>query len=145
MLINRNRIKLTLEGARAMMAAAMARARALGVDMDVAIVDDGGHLVAFERMDGAKVTSIDVAIGKAFTAACTRMPTQNYQSIAGPGGPAFGLHVSNHGKFMIVGGGLPIVVDGQTIGGIGASSGSVEQDIEVSQAGLDALYAAIKA
>ncbi len=131
--------KLTLSDARLVLEGAEARARAIGVDMDVAVVDDGGHLLAFIRMDDARVTSIDVAISKAFTAACARRATHEYAAVAGAGGPAFGIHVSNQGRFMIVGGGLPIFVNGVIAGGVGCSSGSPEQDREVAQAGIDCL------
>lgn len=142
-LITRDGIRLTLEGAKIMLQAAEAKAREIGVDMDIAVVDAGTNLLCFHRMDGAKITSIDVAINKAFTAAGTRLPTSQYTEVAGPGGKAFGIHVSNRGRFMIFGGGLPIVLEGQTIGAIGCSSGSVEQDTEVAQAGIDALLAAV--
>jgi len=131
--------KLTLNDARLVLEGAEARAKAIGVDMDVAVVDDGGHLLAFIRMDNARVTSIDVAISKAFTAACARRATHEYAAVAGAGGPAFGIHVSNQGRFMIVGGGLPIFVSGIIAGGVGCSSGSPEQDREVAQAGIDRL------
>jgi len=131
--------KLTLNDARLVLEGAEARAKAIGVDMDIAVVDDGGHLLAFIRMDKARVTSIDVAISKAFTAACARRATHEYAAVAGAGGPAFGIHVSNQGRFMIVGGGLPVFINGVIAGGIGCSSGSPEQDREVAQAGIDHL------
>jgi len=131
--------KLTLNDARLVLEGAEARAKAIGVDMDIAVVDDGGHLLAFIRMDKARVTSIDVAISKAFTAACARRATHEYAAVAGAGGPAFGIHVSNQGRFMIVGGGLPIFINGVIAGGVGCSSGSPEQDREVAQAGIDHL------
>lgn len=138
--------KLTLQGAKIMLAAAEAKAAEIGVAMDIAIVDDGMNLLAFHRMDGAKLTSIDVAIGKAYTAAGTRLPTRDYAKSAAAGAPAFGINVSNNGRFMIVGGGLPIKLpSGETIGGIGCSSGSWEQDETVSQAGIDALLQALGA
>src|SRR3989337_1831644 len=108
------------------------------------LVDDGGNLLAFYRMDKAKITSIDVAINKAFTAAGARKATHEYAEIAGVGGPAFGIHVSNRGRFMIFGGGLPMFVDGHIVGGIGCSSGSVEEDRIVAQAGIDALMIHLK-
>ncbi len=131
--------KLTLSDARLVLEGAEAKAKEIGVDMDIAVVDDGGHLLAFVRMDRARVTSIDVAINKAFTAACARKATHEYAAVAGAGGPAFGIHVSNQGRFMIFGGGLPIFIDGQIAGGVGCSSGSPEQDQAVSQAGIDRL------
>lgn len=138
-LVSTGHVKLTLAGARTILEGAERRAREIGVAMDVAVVDDGGLLLAFIRMDGAKLTSVDIAINKAFTAAGTRKGTHEYAAVAGAGGPAFGIFVSNQGRFMIFGGGLPVVVDGQTIGGVGCSSGSAEQDREVAQAGLDLL------
>lgn len=139
--VTRNQPRLTLQGARLMMAAAVRKAQSIGVPMDIAIVDDGGHLLVFNRMDGAKLSSIDIAISKAWTAACARRPTHEYAEIAGPGRPAFGIHVSNHGRFMIVGGGLPVHVDGQIVGGIGCSSGTIQQDREVATAGINVLAA----
>ena len=131
--------RLTLSDARTILAGAEAKAGEIGVDMDIAVVDDGGHLIAFVRMDKARVTSIDVAINKAFTAACARKGTHEYAAVAGAGGPAFGIHVSNQGRFMIFGGGLPVFVDGMIAGGVGCSSGSPEQDQAVAQAGIDRL------
>jgi uncharacterized protein GlcG (DUF336 family) len=129
--------KLTLSDAKIILEGSEAKAREIGVDMDIAVVDDGGHLLAFVRMDGARLTSIDVSIDKAFTAACARRGTHEYAATAGAGGPSFGMNTSNHGRFMIVGGGLPIFVRGMAAGGVGCSSGSPEQDREVAQAGID--------
>jgi uncharacterized protein GlcG (DUF336 family) len=131
--------RLTLSDAKTILQGAEAKAAEIGVDMDIAVVDDGGHLLAFVRMDQARVTSIDVAINKAFTAACARRATHEYAKVAGAGGPAFGIQSSNQGRFMIVGGGLPIFIKGTIAGGVGCSSGSPEQDREVAQAGIDGL------
>ena len=130
--------KLTLSDARIIMEAAEGKASEIGVDMDIAITDDNGSLLMFHRMDDGRITSIDVAISKAFTAAAARKSTRAYGEVGGPGGPAFGIHVSNQGKFMIVAGGLPLFVDGQIVGGVGCSSGSPDQDEVVAQAGIDA-------
>lgn len=135
--------KLTLADARTILEGAEARAREIGIAMDVAVVDDGGHLLAFIRMDGARLTSISVSIDKAFTAACARRATHEYAAIAGPTGPAFGMHASNNGRFMIVGGGMPVFIDGMIAGGVGCSSGSPEQDREVAQAGIDRLLSSL--
>jgi len=131
--------KLTLEDARLMMAAAEKKAVEIGVDMDIAIVDDGGHLLLFQRMDNARVTSITIAIDKAFTAAAARKSTRAYGEVSGPGQPVFGIHTSIGGRFMIFAGGLPIFIDDQPVGGIGCSSGSPDQDEQVAQTGLEAL------
>jgi uncharacterized protein GlcG (DUF336 family) len=136
--------KLTLVGARLALDAAEKKAEDIGQAMDIAVVDDGGNLVAFSRMDGARITSIDIAMNKAFTAAGARRPTADYAEIAGPGKPAFGIHASNQGRFTIFGGGLPIVWEGEVIGAVGCSSGSVEQDTQVAQAGVDAVLDALR-
>lgn len=144
-LIQKDRIALTLEGAKVILSGAEARAREIGVDMDIAVTDSAGLLVAFHRMDGAKLTSIDVAINKAFTAAGTRKGTHEYAEVAGAGGAAFGIHASNQGRFTIFGGGVPIMVEGQCIGAVGCSSGSAEQDRDVAEAGIAALLRALAA
>ena len=133
--------KLTLDDARIIMAAAEEKSREIGVDMDIAVTDDSGSLLMFHRMDNARITSIDVAISKAFTAAAARRSTRAYGDISQPGGPAFGIHVSNQGRFMVVAGGLPLFVDDQIVGGVGCSSGHPDQDEIVAQAGIDALLA----
>jgi uncharacterized protein GlcG (DUF336 family) len=143
--ITRSAPRLTLQGARLVLAASSRRAAALGVPMDLAVVDDAGHLLAFNRMDGAKLSSIDIAISKAWTAACTRRGTHEYAEIAGPGKPAFGINIGNAGRFMIVGGGLPIVLAGQVVGGIGCSSGTAAQDRDAASAGIHALQARTRA
>ena len=133
--------RLTLDDAKLMMAAAEKKAQEIGVDMDIAIVDDGGNLLMFQRMDNARVTSITIAIDKAFTAGAARKSTRDYGNVSGPGQPAFGINSAIQGRFMIFAGGLPIFLDDQPVGGIGCSSGSPDQDEKVAQAGLDALLA----
>src|SRR3989442_10821570 len=135
----RNTPRLSLQGARLIMAAAARKAASIGVPMDIAVVDDAGHLLAFNRMDGAKLSSIDIAVSKAWTAACARRATHEYAEMAAPGRPAFGINIGNQGRFMIVGGGLPIFVDGRIVGGIGCSSGTTQQDRDAATAGINAL------
>lgn len=136
--------KLTLDDARVMMAAAEEKAREIGVDMDIAVTDDSGSLLMFHRMDNARITSIDIAISKAFTAAAARKSTRAYGETSQPGGPSYGIQVSNQGRFMIVAGGLPVFYDDRIVGGIGCSSGHADQDEVVAQAGVDALLAHLK-
>jgi uncharacterized protein GlcG (DUF336 family) len=136
--------KLTLDDARIIMQAAEEKAREIGVDMDIAVTDDGGNLLMFHRMDNAKITSIDIAIGKSFTAAAARKSTREYGETSGPGGPSYGIQVSNQGRFMIFAGGLPIFIDGQIVGGVGCSSGHPDQDETVAQAGIDALLRTLR-
>ena len=135
--------RLTLDDAKLMMAAAEKKSKEIGVDMDIAIVDDGGNLLVFQRMDNARITSITIAIDKAFTAGAARKSTRDYGDVSGPGQPAFGINSSIQGRFMIFAGGLPIFIDDNPVGGIGCSSGSPDQDEEVAQAGIDALLGAL--
>ena len=135
--------RLTLDDAKIMMAAAERKAAEIGVDMDIAIVDDGGNMLLFQRMDNARITSISIAIDKAFTAGAARKSTRAYGEASGPGGPSFGINSSIQGRFMIFAGGLPIFIDNEPVGGIGCSSGSPDQDEEVAQAGIDALMASL--
>ena len=130
--------KLTLDDARCIMEGAEAKAREISIDMDIAITDDNGSLLMFHRMDNGRITSIDIAISKAFTAAAARRSTRAYGEVSGPGGPAFGIHVSNQGRFMIMAGGLPLFVNEEIVGGVGCSSGTPDQDEVVAQAGIDA-------
>ena len=112
--------------------------------MDIAITDDGGSLLMFHRMDNARITSIDIAISKAYTAAAARKSTRAYGETSMPGGPSYGIHVSNHGRFMIVAGGLPVFFNDQILGGIGCSSGHADQDEVGARAGVDALLGYLK-
>ncbi len=136
--------RLTLDDAKIIMTAAERKAREIGVDMDIAIADDSGSLLMFQRMNDARITSIDIAINKAFTAAAARKSTRAYGETSGPGGISFGIHASNRGRFMIFAGGLPIFVNGQILGGVGCSSGHPDQDEMVAQAGIDAFLQNVK-
>ena len=122
--------KLLIEGARN-------KALQIGIPMCIAIVDESGQLVAFERMDGGKVTSSIIAQDKAFTAAGARKATHEYNAACQPGNLVFGIHTAIGGRLCVVGGGLPVTVDGEVVGGIGLSSGSPQQDMECAQAGID--------
>ncbi len=130
---------LTLEGARIALAAAEARAKEINVPMNIAIMDNACHLLAFARMEGAKFTSIDIAINKAYTAAGHRAPTSVYKEAVWPGGPAFGINNSNGGRFMTIAGGIPIKKDGVVIGSIGCSTGTPAQDEDVAKKGVEAV------
>ncbi|KAG4424107.1 hypothetical protein IFR04_002803 [Cadophora malorum] len=137
--------QLTLEGAKIAVAAAEKKAKQIGVDMNIAVVDASTHLLHFSRMSNAKITSISIAMDKAFTAAGHRVGTHTYKEAVWPGGPAYGLGNSNGGRFTTFGGGLPILnAKGEVIGGIGASTGTPAQDQQVVQAGVDALEEVVK-
>ncbi|WP_407494069.1 GlcG/HbpS family heme-binding protein [Pseudooceanicola sp. MF1-13] len=135
--------RLDLNDARLMIDAAKAKATEIGVPMCIAITDDAGNLVAFERMDGGKVTSTTIAIDKSYTASGAKKATHEYGDASQPGKPAYGISSAIGGRLMVVGGGLPVMIDGQCVGGIGVSSGTPAQDMEVAQAGLDAVLATI--
>lgn len=109
----------------------------LGLPMSIAVTDESGHLIMFEQMDGAKVSSIATAIDKAFTGATARKGTHIYNQLCVPGEPTFGIHNTNGGHFCVIGGGLPVVVDDQVVGGIGISSGTAGEDLEVAQAAVN--------
>jgi uncharacterized protein GlcG (DUF336 family) len=133
---------LSLEDAKRMLSAAEAKAVSLGIAYNVAVVDAGGHLVAFVRQDGALIGSIDLAIDKAVTARIFDKATSDLASLAQSGKPLFGIQESNAGKVVIFGGGIPVVCNGNIIGAVGASAGTVEQDIAVAQSAITALGAA---
>ncbi|WP_370273322.1 GlcG/HbpS family heme-binding protein [Pseudooceanicola nitratireducens] len=135
--------RLDLNDAHVMLKAARAKAEEIGVPMCIAITDDAGNLVAFERMDGGKVTSSTIAIDKSFTASGAKKATHEYGDASQPGKPAYGIASAIGGRLMVVGGGLPVMVNGQCVGGIGVSSGTPAQDMEVAQAGLDAVLATV--
>lgn len=130
---------LTLDGARVALAAAEARAKEINVPMNIAVMDNACHLVAFARMEGAKITSINTAIDKAFTAAGHRNPTSIYKDAVWPGGPAYGINHSNGGRFMTIGGGVPIKKDGVVVGAVGCSTGTPSEDEDVARKGVDAV------
>ena len=129
--------RLDLSDARILIEGAAAKAREIGVPMCIAVVDESGTLIAFERMDGGKVTSVTIAQDKASTAAAARKATHDYNAANVPGNLAFGIHTEVGGRLSTVGGGLPVMVDGEVVGGIGLSSGTPQQDMDCAQAGID--------
>ncbi len=127
---------LTQQGARVVLDAALAEAARIGVPQNVAIVDAGGHLLAFGRSDGARIGSITIAITKAVSAATRKRPTAEEAGGDVLGGVRLALAAD---RLTGIGGGFPILVDGQIAGAIGVSSGTVDEDIAVAKAGLAAL------
>lgn len=128
---------ITLEQARMVAAAARAEAVRNGWCMVVAIMDPGGHLVLLERMDNAQFGSVQVAQDKALSAVAFRRPTKAFHDMVAAGGEGVRMLVMSGA--MPIDGGLPILVDGAVIGGIGLSGGTSAQDGLVAQAGLAAL------
>lgn len=119
--------------------AAIADAEARGLRMVVAVVDPGANLVAFARMDGALLGSVDVAIKKARTSVLVQGPSGALGPLAQPGQPLYGVEVTNEGLVTFPGG-LPLIgADGAVVGAIGVSGSSVEDDLAVAEAGVAAL------
>lgn len=145
--VTRQRVQLHLAGAELILTAAKRKATEGGLKMNIAVVDDGGHLLAFARMDGARPASANTALTKAITAATFRQAT-------GPlpinGEPDLLLNLSlqnaaqaSGGKLTTLKGGVPVIIDGQVIGAVGVGGGSGEQDAEVAKAGIQALLDAL--
>lgn len=124
-------LKLTYEGAAKILAAAVAKAGDMGVPQCISVVDAGGHLLAFARMDGAYAMSLDTSLRKAQTAACYGIPTGNIEA-----GVDIKLALGTDGKRINLPGGLPIIVNGNVLGGIGVGSGTGAQDLEVAKTAI---------
>lgn len=142
-LVTRNRVQLNLAGAETILATAKEQATALGLKVNIAIVDDGGHLLAFHRMDGARPASGYTALTKAVTAATFRQATG---PLPPQGEPDLLLNLSlqnaalaSGGKVTTLKGGVPVIVDKQVIAAVGVGGGTGEQDAEIAKAGIEAL------
>ncbi|CAN5354978.1 hypothetical protein BH09ACT8_BH09ACT8_03710 [soil metagenome] len=126
---------LDIATAGIIVAAAHAEAVRRSILVSVAVVDAGGHLVAFGRMDGAEIAGPVLAVDKAYTAVANRIATSELADLAAPGGELFGLQANGGGRFVIFGGGVPIVVDGNVAGGVGVSGASAADDEACALAG----------
>ncbi|MDG4664026.1 heme-binding protein [Mycobacterium sp. 236(2023)] len=129
---------LPLAKAQNIIDAAIAKANEIGQPMNIAVVDDGGHLIAFARMDGAIKASIDISTRKARTSILMNAPTAALSDLVQPGAELYGLEQLS-GGLVIFGGGIPLEIDGTVVGAIGVSAGSVSQDVAVAEAGVAAL------
>ncbi|TCQ97272.1 heme-binding protein [Neorhizobium sp. JUb45] len=129
--------RLSLTDARILIEGASAKAVEIGVPMCIAISDESGQLIAFERMDGGKITSTIIAQDKAYTAAGAKRTTESYGVASQPGNPAYGINSAIGGRLLVVAGGLPVIAEGEVIGAIGVSSGTPAQDTECAQAGIE--------
>lgn len=149
-LVLREQVRLTLGGARRIIEGAEAKAAELGLKMNIAVVDDGGHLLSFARMDGARPASAYTAITKATTAATFRQATGPLARDGAPPDPLLNLSLQNAaqasgGKLTTLLGGVPVVVQDQVIGGVGVGGGTGEQDAVVAKAGIAAFTASLSA
>ncbi|AUX75683.1 GlcG/HbpS family heme-binding protein [Sinorhizobium fredii] len=132
-------MSITQSQAEAALAAARQAAEVIGVPMNIAILDAGVHLKAFSRMDGALLGSIDIALGKARTAALFGLGTEAIGEFSKPGGTSPGLELTN-GGLVVFAGGLPIRDEnGVLLGAVGVSGGAVAQDLQVAQAAVVAV------
>lgn len=135
----RNLNSITLEAAKKMGVEALKKATEINVPVVFSVVDNGGNLLYLERMDKAFVTSIDIAINKAFTAWALKKGTNEISEDVLPGQSLYGLNTTNNCRIITFGGGFPIVINGEIIGAVGVSGGTVEEDMSIAKAGLSAL------
>lgn len=126
---------ITLQAAKTILSSAEAEARKNGWNVSIAVVDAHGELLAFERMDEAPLTTVAISQGKALTAARFRRPTRAIDSSVTAGR----VQMMAFPGVMPVEGGVPVVVNGKYIGGVGASGATAAQDAQVAKAGVDAL------
>lgn len=131
-------IDVNLGLARRVTDAAGEAALGLGIHVSIAVVDDGGNLKAFVRMDGAELAGVDLARDKAYTAVANSIATHDLAVLARPGGDLFGIHANGGGRYVIFGGGIPLRMDGRIVGGIGVSGGTAAQDVACASAGVAA-------
>ena len=142
-LVVRNQVKLTLEGAKAILDGAEKKAAAMNLKANIAVVDDGGHLIGFVRMNGGRPASVATAITKAVSAATFRQPSGPIPPGAAAPDPILNLSIQNAAaaggaRITSLYGGVPVKVDDQVIGGVGVGGGTGEQDAEIARAGIDA-------
>jgi uncharacterized protein GlcG (DUF336 family) len=130
---------ISTEAAHRMIAAAEAKAADMGKAFVIAIVDDGGVLKAYSRMDGAPLLSVQIAQDKAYTAAGFGMPTDGWHDFIKDDPPLAAGATTGIDRLVVFGGGFPITVDDQVVGGIGVSGAHWSEDMEVAQAGVEAL------
>jgi uncharacterized protein GlcG (DUF336 family) len=129
-------MELDLELALRMCEVARARAVEQGALVSVALVDGGGHLVAFARMDGAEIAGPVLARDKAYTAVAHRCPTGELTELVSPGAALAGMNSADGGRYIAFGGGLPLWSGARVVGGVGVSGGTAEQDVEAARAAL---------
>lgn len=114
--------------------AAVSEALAQDALISVAVVDAGGHLVAFQRMDGAEIAGPTLATDKAYTAVAHRIATHELTELTAPGGPLQGMHANGGGRYVTFAGGVPFWRDRRVVGGVGVSGGTAEQDLAAARA-----------
>jgi uncharacterized protein GlcG (DUF336 family) len=129
---------LSLDLALALLARVREEAEARDLSLAAAVVDSAGHVLASQRMDGAALGAMRLAVGKAFTAASWATPTGEFGSSTQPGGDDWGWNTTDE-RIVVYAGGLPLLVDGELVGGVGASGGTAGEDEECVAAAASAL------
>jgi uncharacterized protein GlcG (DUF336 family) len=127
---------ISLDLAARMSQAAVGRARTIGALVSVAVVDQGGHLVHFQRMDRAEIAGPTLAVDKAFTAVAHRIATADLGALTQAGGDLWGLPANGGGRYVVFGGGVPCWHEGLVVGGVGVSGGTSAEDVECAEAAL---------
>jgi uncharacterized protein GlcG (DUF336 family) len=129
---------ISLELAQMLLAGVRAEAHVQGTAMGAAVVDRGGNVVAVVRMDGAQIIAVPLAIDKAYTAVACGLPTEQWASSTQPGGGDWGFNTTLGGRIVVFAGGVPVVVGGEVVGGLGVSGAAASVDKACAQAGLRA-------
>lgn len=135
-------MSITIEKAQKGIAAGLAKAAQLKSPSSIAIVDEGRNLIAFARMDGALLASIELSKAKAFTARSLNMKTGDIMQYVQPGAPLFGMNTAHQPPFVVFGGGVPVSVKDAVVGAVGVAGGMVPDDEAVAAAVADAIAAA---
>ena len=144
-MITRQALKLNWEGTNRILQAAVRKVHEMGIPMSISVVDEGGHLLGFARTDLGKIHNIRIAHAKARSAASNRLPTGKVSSSGQPVNDHMAIALplaAGTDMYVTFAGGLPILVEGHCLGGVGVSGGTGEQDAEVARAGIEALAAA---
>jgi uncharacterized protein GlcG (DUF336 family) len=129
---------ISLELALALLSSIRDEAASRNLSLAAAIVDDGGHVVASQRMDGSALGAMKLAVGKAYTSVLWGAPTGDFTQSTQPGGDDWGWN-STDPRIVVYAGGLPLLVDGELVGGVGASGATAEDDAECVRAAARSL------
>ena len=143
-MITRPALKLNWEGTNRILQAAVKKAEEMGIPMSIAVMDEGANLLGFARSDQGKLHNIGIAMAKARAAASNRRPTGKIGTMGNPIDDHMAIAIplaAGPENYVTFSGGLPVLVDGHCVGGVGTSGGMGDQDLTVAQAGLDALGA----
>ncbi len=138
MTVTVQRADISLELAQQLLDGVTKEASARGKAMGAAVVDRAGNLVAAVRMDGAQIVAVPLAVDKAYTAVACGLPTDAWTPTTQPGGSDWGFNTTLSGRMVVFAGGVPVVVDGEVVGGLGVSGAAASVDKACAEAGLAA-------